>query len=187
MLFQNFKGFLTLALMLSLVATGFYFYKGVVEPGVLRQTSLDQFAISTDSVEITPQIELHPNKAVVSWETPYESSGVVMYCTDQDDVSTCKKTTSTFGKTHKVNILNLTPKKTYYYKIGIDGIYYPEFEEYYSFMVGRGSEAESGEAVSQDPLKEEFSEAMKKQDLNYDKNNDKKVTLADYVILKSQR
>jgi hypothetical protein len=191
MLFQNFKGFLTLALVLSLVATSFYFYKGIVEPGVIQKNSLEQFAVSTEEIEVKPQIEVYPNKAVVTWDTPYESSGVVKYCTNPEEPPTCNKSQTSFGKNHRVTLDKLDSNKTYYYNIGIDNNMYPSQKgSHYKFVTGglNGKKSKLAEYIAKEsPTQKDFNAAMKNQDLKYDYNKDGKITVADYASFKSQQ
>lgn len=191
MLFQNFKGFLTLALVLSLISTSFYFYKGIVEPGVIQKNSLEQFAVSTEEVEVRPQIEVYPSKAVVTWDTPYESSGIVKYCVDPEDQSTCNQSQTSFGKNHRVTLDKLESNKTYYYNIGIDNNMYPSQDgSHYKFVTG-GLNAKKGKLTDyiakEIPTQNDFNTAMKNQDLTYDYTKDGRVTIADYASYKSQQ
>jgi hypothetical protein len=183
MLFQNFKGFLTLALVLSMVATGFYFYKGIVEPGFINQSSVDQFALTTEEVEVSPKIEVYESKATITWQTPYESSGGVTYCTNKTNPGSCKNSAVSFGKDHTIELAGLNPETNYYYKIEIDGLTYPTLEtEYYSFNTKQGAAKtplNARQTVQETENEGDFAKAMRDQDLSFDYNKDGKVTLAD--------
>jgi|GEM_PF-4848739 len=188
MLYQNFKGFLTLALVLSLVATGFYFYKGVVETGFIQNQNLEQFAVTTDSIEVKPKIEISGSGVDINWETPYETSGTVKYCKSKTEGSSCKTTSTSFGKTHSIQILQLTPNQNYFYQIGIDGTYYPN-GDYYTFKL-EGSSIKKARTVENiktpgsSGMSQKFLNALKTQNLDYDYNKDGVVTAADIRSVK---
>lgn len=186
MLYQNFKGFLTLALVFSLVATGFYFYKGVVENGFIQNQSIEQFAVTTENVEVEPKIEISGTGVNIQWNTPYETAGTVKYCTSKTDSSTCKTTSTSFGKEHAIQILKLEANQNYYYQIGIDNTYYPE-KDFYTFMLEGSSTNPSASTPSSNKsnsLDKEFMEALKTQNLDYDYNKDGVVTAADIRSIK---
>lgn len=188
MLYQNFRGFLTLALVLSLVATGFYFYKGVVETGFIKSQNLEQFAVTTENIEVKPKIEISRSGVNINWETPYETSGTVKYCTSKTNDSSCKTTSTSFGKTHSIQILQLTPNQNYFYQIGIDGTYYPN-GDYYTFKLEGNSSNNAGtienpKIPKSSGITQEFLKALKTQNLDYDYNKDGVVTVADIRSVK---
>jgi hypothetical protein len=166
MLTQNFKGFLTLIFSLSLVATAFYFYKSILEPGIVSKNSLEQFAVSTEEVEITPEIKVYSERATVSFTTPFETSSKIFYCTDKESTETCNNSVSSFGKNHDITVSKLTKNTKYFYKIIIDEIKYPLEElDFYNFETKGSTKT--------------FEQALKEQDLSFDYNKDGKVTITD--------
>lgn len=183
MLYQNFKGFLTLALVFSLVATGFYFYKGVVENGFIQNQSIEQFSVTTENVEVEPKIEISGSGVTVQWATPYETAGTIKYCTNKTDNATCKTTSTSFGKDHSIQILSLEPNQNYYYQIGIDNMYYPE-KDFYTFSIEGKSTPPSLPSNSPGSINKDFMEALKTQNLDYDYNKDGVVTAADIRSVK---
>lgn len=188
MLYQNFKGFLTLALVLSLVATGFYFYKGVVETGFIENQNIEQFAVTTESVEVEPKIEISGSGVNIKWDTPYETSGTIKYCTNNKNSASCKTTNTSFGKNHSIQILELTPNQNYFYQIGIDGVYYPS-NDYYTFKLDEAINkttlpTDDSVIPSTSKVSQDFLNAIKTQNLDYDYNKDGSVTVADIRFAK---
>lgn len=195
MLRQNIKGLLTLIFIFTLLVGGFYVYKTVLEPSFISK-GVDQLPLTTD-VEISPEIMVYANTATITWKTPFESLGGVMYC-EKDNPKVCKEVSSDSKKTEqKIDLQNLTPETSYNYKIIVDGQYFPEGEDkFFEFLTTKQESKTTPNQKS--PLTREtpantstttavkaknlleLKKAIEKQDLNYDVNGDGKINLADY-------
>ena len=198
MLSQNFKGLLTLVLIFALLIGGFYAYKNIFEPSLITKENVEQFPVSTD-VEITPKIEIFDTKVNIIFQTPFQTKTAVLYCVKQD-TKNCKEIPGNENsKDQNITIANLTPATEYEYKLMIEDKYYPaEEKSYFNFKTKLANTSSSSPTPTKSPLLSregnklsptssskktslvEFREAMKKQDLKYDTDNDGKVTIEDY-------
>ena len=198
MLYQNFKGLLTLVFIFTLLVGGFYLYKEFVESSFITSKEVEQYPIS-ENIEINPKIEISEESAVISWETPFETIGAILYC-PKENTTDCKETGSkSKSKKHSIILQNLDSDTNYSYKILIENKYYPLDEKsYFGFKTlirSKNNSPVSGEKptrkttvsiptvqVSSTTSKFiKFKEAVKKQDLNFDINKDGKVDMTDYT------
>lgn len=176
MLSQNVKGLLTLILVFSLVGGSLYLYKVVIEPKISsteNTISTLPVDISNYQKEIIPKIEVFSTNAKVTFNTPTESLGAVKFCL-KNSINSCNTIAEEkLRKDHLIELVNLKSTTDYDYKIVIDGTEYPEGDSYFSFKT-------ANEKNSIENVKASFEKAIQSQDLTFDYNNDKRVTILDF-------
>lgn len=183
MLSQNFKGLVTLVLIFSIVTGAFYAYKAVIEPEFATQQSLEQFPVSTETIEISPKIQVYSNRVIVSWDTPYETQGAVLLCKADSNECSEYKSLNNPSMRHEVTINDLLPNTQYEYQLSIDNEYYPSQNKFkFQTLADLQEQPQTPNTINtqNNNSYEEFKRAIEDQDLRFDKNGDGKVNLLDY-------